>query len=78
MPYFKTFFAFLEDENIERTSNKIENVFQKTFPKSVKKLMKIKRGVMSRINIRIQIQNQKKTFWHLTPKFLTEPIWTGK
>ena len=62
MPYFKTFFAFLEDENIERTSNKIENVFQKTFPKSVKKLMKIKRGVMSRINIRIEIQNQKKLF----------------
>ena len=50
MPYFKTFFAYLEDENIERTSNKIENVFQKTFPKSVKRLMKIKRGVMSRIN----------------------------
>ncbi len=37
MPYFKTFFGFLEDENIERTSNKIENAFQKTFPKSVKK-----------------------------------------
>jgi len=50
MHYFKTFFAYLEDENIERTSNKIENVFQKTFPKSVKRLMKIKRGVMSRIN----------------------------
>jgi hypothetical protein len=62
MPYFKTFFAFLEDENIERTSNKIENVFQKTFPKSVKRLMKIKTGVMSRINIRIEIQNQKKLF----------------
>jgi hypothetical protein len=46
MPYFKTSFAYLEDENIERTSNKIENIFQKTFPKSVKKLMKIKTGVM--------------------------------
>jgi len=50
MPYFKTFFASIEDGNIERTSNKIENIFQKTFPKSVKRLMKIKRGVMSRIN----------------------------
>ena len=38
MHYFKTFFAYLEDENIERTSNKIENVFQETFPKSVKKI----------------------------------------
>jgi transposase-like protein len=62
MPYFKTFFAYLEDENIERTSNKIENVFQKTFPKSVKKLMKIKKGAMSRINIRKEILNQIKVF----------------
>ncbi|MBV1767839.1 MAG: hypothetical protein KUA29_06015, partial [Methanobacterium sp.] len=60
--YFKTFFAFLEDENIERTSNKIENIFQKTLPKSVKMLMKIKNGAMLRINIRIEIQNQKKLF----------------
>ena len=61
-PYFKTFFAFLDDKNIQRTSNKIENIFQKTFPKSVKKLMKIKNGVMSRINIRKEIQYQKKVF----------------
>ena len=59
---FKTFFAFIEDGNIERTSNKIENVFQKTFPKSVKRLMKIKRGVMSRINTIIKIQTQKQLF----------------
>ena len=62
MPYFKTFFAYLEDENIERTSNKIENVFQKTFPKSIKRIMKIKKGVMSRINIRKEILNQIKVF----------------
>ena len=35
-------YAFLEDKNIERTSNKIENIFPKTFPKSFKKLIKIK------------------------------------
>jgi hypothetical protein len=69
MPYFKTFFAFLEDENIERTSNKIENCFQKTFPKSVKRLMKIKTGAMSRINIRKEIQNQKKLFNTQPPSF---------
>ena len=62
MPYFKTFFAYLEDENIERTSNKIENVFQKTFPKSIKRIMKIKKGAMSRINIRKEILNQIKVF----------------
>jgi hypothetical protein len=74
MPYFKTFFAFLEDENIERTSNKIENTFQKTFPKSVKRLMKIKTGVTSRINIRKEIQNQKKLFNNQPPNFLTKPM----
>ncbi|MBU4547834.1 MAG: hypothetical protein KKH76_03420, partial [Euryarchaeota archaeon] len=31
--YFRTFFAFLEDENIERTSNKIEISFKKPFLK---------------------------------------------
>jgi bifunctional DNA-binding transcriptional regulator/antitoxin component of YhaV-PrlF toxin-antitoxin module len=69
MPYFKTFFTFLKDENIERTSNKIENIFQITFPKSVKKLMKIKTGAMSRINIRKEIQNQKKLFDPQPPSF---------
>ncbi len=69
MPYFKTFFGFLEDENIERTSSMIENVFQRTFPKRVKRLMKIKRGVISRINIRIDIQNQIKLFDGHLPSF---------
>ncbi len=69
VPYFKTFFAFLEDGNIERTSNRIENSFQKTFPKSVKRLMKIKTGAMSRINIRKEIQNQKKLFNTQPPSF---------
>ena len=62
MPYFKTFFASIEDGNIERTSNKLENKFQKTFPKSIKSIMKIKKGAMSRINIRKEILNQIKVF----------------
>jgi hypothetical protein len=36
--------------------------FKKTFPKSVKKLMKIKNGAMSRINIGKEILNQIKVF----------------
>ena len=77
MPYFKTFFAFLEDENIERTSNKLENVFQKTFSRSVKRLIKIKTGVMSRINIRIDIQNQKKLLI-LIPQVFDSPTFSLK
>jgi hypothetical protein len=55
MPYFKTYFNFLNDSNIEITSNKVENFFKKTLPKSVKKLMKNKKGVMSRATLRTEI-----------------------
>jgi transposase-like protein len=58
MPYFKTFFNFLDDENIAFTSNKLENFFKRTFPKSVKKLMKCKNGVKSRLMLRIEIWDQ--------------------
>ena len=43
LPYFKTYFNFSDDKNIEFSSNKIENFFKKTILKSVKKLMKIKK-----------------------------------
>lgn len=70
-PYFKTFFAFLEDEkyrtNIEQNRKKC--LSKKPFLKSVKKLMKIKTSAMSRINIRREIQNQKKLFNTQTPSF---------
>jgi len=69
MPYFKTLFTYLEDENIERTSNKLENQFQKTFPKPIKRIMKIKKGAMSRINIRNEILNQIKVFGTQLPSF---------
>jgi hypothetical protein len=69
MPYFQTYFSYLLDENIERTSNKLENQFQKTFPKSIKRIMKIKKGAISRINIRKEILNQKKVFDVQPPSF---------
>ncbi len=69
MPYFQTYFSYLLDENIERTSNKLENQFQITFPKSIKRKMKIKIGAMSRINIRKEILNQKNVFNVQTPSF---------
>jgi transposase-like protein len=55
IPYFKTFLNFLNDKNIETTSNKLENFFKKTLPKSVKKLMKSKKGIKSRITLRTEI-----------------------
>jgi len=58
MPYFKTFFVFLDDHNIESTSNKLENFFKRTLPKSVKKIMKTKNGVKSRTTLRTEIWNR--------------------
>jgi predicted peroxiredoxin len=59
MPYFKTFFNFLDDKNIEFTSNKLENLFKRTLSKGVKILMKCKNGVKSKITLRIEIWSRK-------------------
>lgn len=74
MSQFKNFFTYFDDENIERISNKLENQFQKTFPKTIKRIMKIKKGAMSRINIRKEILNQIKAFGTQPPQFLDRAI----
>ena len=51
IPYFKTY-LFLIDGKVERTTNKIENLFLKTFPRHVKKIMKTFKGAMGRIWLR--------------------------
>ena len=48
-PRYKSFIHHLKDKRIEKTSNKIENAFQKTMPKSRKRTFKTKRGVLKRI-----------------------------
>ena len=41
-PGYKSFIYYLKDKRIEKTSNKIENVFQKTMLKSRKRIFKTK------------------------------------
>ena len=48
-PRYKSFIYHLKDKRIEKTSNKIENAFQKTMPKSRKRIFKTTRGVLKRI-----------------------------
>jgi transposase-like protein len=55
MPYFKTYFLYLLDNKVEKTSNKIENIFLKTFPRHVKKIMKTFKGAITRIWLRQEI-----------------------
>lgn len=63
-PRYKSFIRHLKDKRIEKTSNKIENAFQKTMPKSRKRTFKTKRGVLKRIYRRDLIwnDNRKKDF----------------
>ena len=59
---FKNYVYFIENKNIECTSNKIENYFSKTMPKSIKKKFRSIQGVKSRIYLqsrRWENRNQK-------------------
>ena len=57
-PYFKNLTYAIENRNIAFTSNKIENLFQKVFPKSIKKKrMKTKYGVLNRFEIKLEYWN---------------------
>lgn len=60
VPRYKSFIYHLKDSKIERTSNKIENAFQKTMPKSRKKTFKTVRGILKRIYRRDLIWNEKR------------------
>ncbi|MCQ2976911.1 MAG: hypothetical protein MJ232_02745 [archaeon] len=60
VPRYKSFIYHLKDSKIERTSNKIENAFQKTMPKSRKKTFKTVQGVLKRIYRRDLIWNQNR------------------
>ena len=59
-PRYKSFIYHLKYNKIEKTSNKIENAFQKTMPKSRKQTFKTKRGVLKRIYRRNLIWNQNR------------------
>ncbi len=60
IPRYKRFICHLKDKRIEKTSNKIENAFQKTMPKFRKRTFKTKRGVLKRIYRRDLIWNQNR------------------
>lgn len=64
-PRYKSFIYHLKDKRIEKTSNKLENAFQKNNAKIQKKrTFKTKRGVLKRIYRRDLIwnDNRKKDF----------------
>ncbi|WP_305515158.1 hypothetical protein [Methanobrevibacter sp. V14] len=59
IPYFKKLTNHLENTNIPSTNNKIENIFQKVFPKHIKRTMKIELGLLSRFMLKLNYWNIK-------------------
>ena len=53
IPHFKKLTTHLENSNIPSTNNKIENIFQKVFPKHIKRTMKIELGLLSRFKLKL-------------------------
>ena len=63
IPYFQKLTTHLENTNIPSTNNKIENIFQKIFPKHIKRTMKIEQGLLSRFMLKLNhwnIKNKKE------------------
>ena len=61
IPYFKKLTYHLENSNIPSTNNKIENIFQKVFPKHIKKTMRTEIGLLKRFNLKLE-------FWNINNK----------
>lgn len=57
--YFQKLTNHLENKNIPSTNNKIENIFQKIFPKHIKRTMKIEQGLLSRFMLKLNYWNIK-------------------
>jgi hypothetical protein len=45
--HFHRYVEHLDDENIEKTSNKVENYYRQTNPEKIKKLYKTKNGILT-------------------------------
>ena len=63
IPYYKKLTTHLENSNIPSTNNKIENIFQKVFPKHIKRTMKIEQGLLTRFMLKLNhwnIKNEKE------------------
>ena len=63
----------LENTNIPSKNNKIENIFQKVFPKHIKRTMKIELGLLSRFMLKLNHWNIKNEKEKNHTSFLKEP-----
>lgn len=59
IPHFKKLTTHLENQYTPSTNNKIENIFQKVFPKHIKRTMKIENGLLKRFMLKLNHWNIK-------------------
>lgn len=52
--HFHRYVEHLDDENIEKTSNKVENYYRQTNPEKIKKLYKTKNGILTFLDFQMQ------------------------
>ena len=52
--HFHRYVEHLDDENIEKTSNKVDNYYRQTNPEKIKKLFKTKNGILTFLDFQMQ------------------------
>ena len=57
IPNFNKLIIPIENSIIPSTNNKIENIFQKIFPKHIKRRMKIEKGLLTRFMLKLNYWN---------------------
>jgi len=57
--HFHRYVEHLDDEKIEKTSNKVENYYRQTNPEIIKKLYKTKNGILTFLDFQMQNWTQK-------------------
>ena len=57
--HFHRYVQHLDDENIEKTSNKVKNYYRQTNPEKIKKLYKTKNGILTFLNYQMENWTEK-------------------
>lgn len=57
--HFQRYIEYLDDENIEKTSNKVENYYRQTNPEKIKKTYKTKQGILTFLHYQMKKWTKK-------------------
>ena len=72
--HFYRYVQHLDDKNIEKTSNKIENYYRQTNPEKIKKIYKTKNGILTFLDYQMENWTEKHIKIKYTYKILQTPF----